>query len=650
MTRIVFIFLFLIYCPFLFGQTYHVPPKINFAGIELTLDQNLQKELQAEVDALTRSQTYLHIKLDRAKLYFPIIERIFREENVPDDFKYLSIQESALIPDAVSTSNAIGFWQFKKEAATEVGLRLHDGVDERLNIVSSTRGAARYLKINNAFFDNWLYALLAYNTGRGGAEKFVDKKYFGVKKMHVDKRLHWYVKKFLAHKIAYEAALASYPNPGFYLYEYNFTSNKSIGEIARDFSVDEKEVYSYNKWLKLERAPMDKEYTMIIPLKGVASQPALARGPGNEKTPTRRRHEIETDESSKYPEIEAFEGFDAYEIKINGKRGVLARNEQDNVGSLALIGNIDPEKFRKYNDLENGRRVNKGEAYYLQPKRNKAKVHYHVLQTGEDLWMVSQKFGVKLNKLMQKNRIEDGEEIKPGRVLWLRFIRPHSFPIEYRPVEAVAMQKPFSQKETEAVTFRTEDLSPHNSGPEPSETEMLGIPLEVPAEQIATRQTNEVVNTTTEPSTPHAEAVEDTAAEKTTTKEVALSPPVDTPDSPLPENAGEIIHVVNQGETLYAISRNYDVTISQIQLLNSLEDGADIKIGQELVIRKADSNRKLDSLTQNNSKSYIYHKVATGETLYQIARRYQVTIQQLLEWNQKTDFNIQIGEDLRVSN
>src|SRR5690606_38102583 len=152
-----------------------------------------RKEIQTHVDALYRSEKYLQIKLDRVDLYFRIIERIFREENLPDDFKYLVIQESALISDAVSSSNAVGFWQFKKASGEEVGLRIDGAVDERLNIVSSSRGAARYLKRNNNYFGNWIYALLSYNTGAGGAQKIVDDTYFGAKKMPIDKKTHWYI-------------------------------------------------------------------------------------------------------------------------------------------------------------------------------------------------------------------------------------------------------------------------------------------------------------------------------------------------------------------------------------------------------------------------------------------------------------------------
>ena len=97
-----------------------------------------RKEIQNEVDALHLNRKYLLLILDSVSIYFPIIEKILKEENIPDDFKYLSIQESSLISDAQSSSNAVGFWQFKSETAKSFGLQINKYVDERLNIISST--------------------------------------------------------------------------------------------------------------------------------------------------------------------------------------------------------------------------------------------------------------------------------------------------------------------------------------------------------------------------------------------------------------------------------------------------------------------------------------------------------------------------------
>ena len=112
--------------------------------------------MQQDVNALVANRQYWTAKLDRVVLYFPMIEAILIDEDVPTDFKYLAVQESSLTPDAVSSSTAVGYWQFKRETATDNGMRVDDEIDERKSITGSTTGAAKYLKKNNAQFNNWI--------------------------------------------------------------------------------------------------------------------------------------------------------------------------------------------------------------------------------------------------------------------------------------------------------------------------------------------------------------------------------------------------------------------------------------------------------------------------------------------------------------
>ncbi|MEJ2005732.1 MAG: transglycosylase SLT domain-containing protein, partial [Cyclobacteriaceae bacterium] len=111
-----------------------VPSRMQFADITLKIKDDARREIQEDVNKLTKNPKFFNIYVQRARTYFPIIERIFREEGVPDDLKYLVIQESALISVAVSSADAVGFWQFKDFTAKEMGLRVDRIVDERKNI------------------------------------------------------------------------------------------------------------------------------------------------------------------------------------------------------------------------------------------------------------------------------------------------------------------------------------------------------------------------------------------------------------------------------------------------------------------------------------------------------------------------------------
>ncbi len=194
-----------------YAQTPEVPHKIHFAGMVLTIRDDARREIQKDVDALTKHKRYFDMNVERARTYFPIMEKIFKEEQLPEDFKYLALQESSLTPDAVSVSNAVGFWQFKDYTAQEMGMRVDIQIDERLNIVSATHGAARYIKQNNWRFNNWVLALQAYQMGAGGVERSLGDKYNGDSHMEITSETYWYVKKYLAHKVAFEEACHGSP-------------------------------------------------------------------------------------------------------------------------------------------------------------------------------------------------------------------------------------------------------------------------------------------------------------------------------------------------------------------------------------------------------------------------------------------------------
>ena len=57
-----------------YAQTPEVPHKIHFAGMVLTIRDDAKREIQRDVDALTKSKRYFDMNVERARTYFPIIE------------------------------------------------------------------------------------------------------------------------------------------------------------------------------------------------------------------------------------------------------------------------------------------------------------------------------------------------------------------------------------------------------------------------------------------------------------------------------------------------------------------------------------------------------------------------------------------------
>jgi membrane-bound lytic murein transglycosylase D len=103
-------------------------------------------------------------KRSRSKLR--IINSIFSEYNIPLELKYMAIVESNLNADTVCNSTgATGIWQLMPVTACELGLKITDEVDERLQVYKSSTAAAKYLKQLYAEFGDWLLVVAAYNSG-----------------------------------------------------------------------------------------------------------------------------------------------------------------------------------------------------------------------------------------------------------------------------------------------------------------------------------------------------------------------------------------------------------------------------------------------------------------------------------------------------
>ena len=611
------------------AQSIEVPHKLQFADLTLTIRDDARREIQKDVDALTRYPKSFNVKVERARTFFPVIEKIFAEENVPDDFKYLVIQESALVADAVSTSNAVGYWQFKDFTAIEMGLRVDRDIDERMNIVSATRAAARYIKKNNSIFNNWLYALQSYQMGAGGVMRSEKNTRSGEKKIDITGNTYWYVKKYLAHKIAYEGFTKGEPEIKVVSYP-TITDKRTLSDIGREMNVDIEELKLYNKWLKGNRIPEDRTYAVMIPVKGDPSGLKLP-----EATPLATTVGLNSN-STKAPTVKtALE-----KIKINGIVAVRAR-EKETPTALAARAGVDLSAFLKWNDISISDPITSGSYYLLGKKRNRATQAYHKVSPGETLWSVSQQYGVQIKRLRKFNRLSEGEEVTAGTTLWLATQRPKDEPAQKsfdRPVEVNENETfawdvtPTASSEGSKQTIAVKPIEvvvvSDSSAVPPIKNDV--IMADTPSEQIKTA-TDSVIQA----------PVSEQMSVVTIPSDSVVSVPV--VETPLEKKE---VHVVQPKETLYAIARQYGVGVMDLVNWNNLDLQQGIRPGQELQVT-APSESAIAEEEQPIAMN-IVHEVKPTDTVYSIARKYGVTIKELMEWNNKRDFNLAVGEKLKI--
>jgi membrane-bound lytic murein transglycosylase D len=607
------------------AQTPEVPHKMQFADLTLTIRDDARREIQKDVDAFTKYPKSFNIKAERAKTYFPIIEKVFAEENVPDDFKYLVIQESALIPDAVSVSNAVGFWQFKDFTAVEMGLRVDKEIDERLNIVSSSRAAARYLKKNNGFFDNWLYALQSYQMGAGGVMKSEKDHKSGAKHMEITSHTYWYVKKFLAHKIAYEGAVKGAGQ--LQVLTYQNKNKKTLTELAKEVAVNEAELKSFNKWTKSGHIPDDRMYTVLIPVAG-STTVTLPETLPSAHTETIATTDRGTTAASARGESR----------KINGIATIKA-SAGENAAKLAARGNVDLSAFLKWNDISVSDAIQPGRYYLLGKKRTRATVAYHKVAPGEDLWSISQQHGVQLKKLKRYNRIESDRELKPGMTLWLSARKP-------KDSDGATVSTEVVQVDNESFSWAAD---PSETRTETATTLPVITPVVTPAEAIV-KPAPEVVTLETEKGQDSTVVAQEPAD---SVKSLQGKEPVVEPLDSARQQTVEIIvaekkkeHTVKAGETLYGIARQYNIAVMDLVNWNNLVIQDGIKPGQ--VLKLSENQSVAENVVVARESREITHEVRSTDTLYSIARKYGVTIKDLMEWNSKKDFTLSVGEKLRI--
>ncbi|HWE22679.1 MAG TPA: lytic transglycosylase domain-containing protein, partial [Myxococcales bacterium] len=142
------------------ADTYVVPPIFK---------ERLKFHIQ---QMLHRSNTKT-VVYKRKKQYWPIIVKEFSALGLPEEMGYVAWVESQFDPYAESPAHAKGMWQFMDFRAREMGLRVDSRIDERTDVVKSTRAAAKYLANLLAEFgsDSFMLAIASYNKGENGMRR-----------------------------------------------------------------------------------------------------------------------------------------------------------------------------------------------------------------------------------------------------------------------------------------------------------------------------------------------------------------------------------------------------------------------------------------------------------------------------------------------
>lgn len=292
--------------------------------------------------------------------------------------------------------------------------------------------------------------------------------------------------------------------------------------------------------------------------------------------------------------------------KVNGVP-VKTAKEGETVSTIAEENFVKDRHIRKWNDLPADAEIEPGDIVFLKPKRRRATVEKHTVAKGENMHEISQQYGIKLKQLYKKNRMESGTEPQEGEVLYMRKKRSSDDLVE------VAEKKTDWAEEKEEVF-----VNPHS----------------FPKKVIDS----------TDFSNPGA---------------------LNKVDIKVPE-----FHTVEKGDNIYRIAEKYHVLEEDLLAWNSDLNPSAMRIGQKIYLTKkaADANgtaskevKEVNDAALKTKKDIekaskevvvdgqVTHVVVKGDTLYNICKRYNVTVDQLKVWNNLEDINIKLGQKLKVS-
>jgi LysM repeat protein len=270
---------------------------------------------------------------------------------------------------------------------------------------------------------------------------------------------------------------------------------------------------------------------------------------------------------------------------FNGIRTVVFRNG-DTLESIAKEMAMNLKRLQKYNEYDGTQKFVAGDRVYLQPKKKKLPVYFHKVKANESLWDIAQKYGLQLKRIVALNQLPKNAEVMTGEMINLHDKRAT----------------------TPKLRTKTEMNTAKNAAEAISEV-IADEPKPEPIIDNTPKQTNQ--GTTNQGGTTTQTTVV-TSPKQTTTP----TPPTNTPpkQTTTPDPVA-ITPTPTQPTTPKQTATPTPPTPADPSAVNL------------------------------NAKT---HTVVKGDTMYNISKRYILSVEKIRQYNNMTDNNIKLGQVLKL--
>ena len=211
-----------------------------------------------------------------SKYYFPIIEEELIAADLPMELRYLPVIESNLSIRATSRMGAVGLWQFMPATGKNLGLEINSLVDERCDVLKSTRAACKFLAHLYKVYGDWTLAIAAYNCGPGNVNRALARAGQNCKTFwdiydYLPRETRGYVPKFIAAAYAYtyhkEHNIVPKPTPDCIATDTVMVHRvMHLGQVASTLNIPLETLRDLNPQYKLDIIPATKRsYALRLP-------------------------------------------------------------------------------------------------------------------------------------------------------------------------------------------------------------------------------------------------------------------------------------------------------------------------------------------------------------------------------------------------
>ena len=398
-----------------------------------------------------------------SQIYFPMFEEKLAKYNLPLELKYLAIVESALNPNAISKSGAGGLWQFMYATGKMYALDVNSYVDDRRDPLKATEAACRYFKYLYGMFGDWQMVLAAYNCGPGTLSKAIrrsgNKKTYWEIRPYLPLETQGYVPAFIAvnYLMNFTKEHNIYPIAPKQIYFYADTvhvkQTVSFEAVSKIIDIPMEDLVFLNPAYKLRRVPGYSDYRhLYLPANKtgafINNETAIYTYRKNEElsrdslmllamqtAPSKKYHKVKKGENlqkiaAKYQcnvsDLKRWNKLKGNSVKT-GTKLVLMTPQSNPKVNVALAKKQD---IKLNNDTLTA--ANSDSTQYtnstpeaspsLMQANNKvdknAKVIYHVIQKGDTLWSISNRYKMgSVDELMRLNNMGKDYKLIPGSKL-----------------------------------------------------------------------------------------------------------------------------------------------------------------------------------------------------------------------------------------